>query len=413
MESAETTDPRSAGEPALRLRFRILACLVAWCVIVAPVLLGPNGIYEMEMPGLCSVQQKLDYHDKGVAALFFLVLRIGCIFGPMVILADAQLVDQPPRERRRRHLRPRPGRSEQENSMRYRLPVCLMVVVMQLMWIAPAGAQSVAKTDEPPIPSDQLRRFGVVAAPIDEPLITDRPDFTESTDAVPLGRFQIEMGYTFTYDREKGVRTRDHTAPEFLLRAGLAENFEFRLGWDGYSWSDVSFPSTTPAGRRIRQKDNDQGSNDVTLGFKYKFFEQDGWRPHFGIIGQISVPSGSATTTSGDVEPGAVLLWAYDVSDRLAIAGNVGVFAPLDEGERFVQTTASLSAAVSLTEKVGTYVEYFGLYPNADDVDAAHSLNAGLTYLVTNNFQLDWRIGFGINEEADDFYTGVGFAWRF
>ena len=45
------------------------------------------------------------------------------------------------------------------------------------------------------------------------------------------------------------------------------------------------------------------------------------------------------------------MLWAYDVSDSLAIAGNVGLFAPLDDGERFVQATASLSAAIALTDK--------------------------------------------------------------
>ncbi|MCZ6654354.1 MAG: hypothetical protein O7D91_15175, partial [Planctomycetota bacterium] len=31
-----------------------------------------------------------------------------------------------------------------------------------------------------------------------EPLITDRPDFTESTDAIPTGHFQLEAGYMFT-----------------------------------------------------------------------------------------------------------------------------------------------------------------------------------------------------------------------
>ena len=36
----------------------------------------------------------------------------------------------------------------------------------------------------------------------------------------------------------------------------------------------------------------------------------------------------------------------------------------------------------------------------------------GLTFLIHCDFQVDWRVGFGLNEEADDFFTGVGFAWR-
>jgi len=294
------------------------------------------------------------------------------------------------------------------NRMVVVMAVCFFVVCPRAD--AQEGASAAA---DPPSDTGSPRRFGISIAPVDDPLVTDRPDFTESTDAVPLGRVQIEMGYTFSYDREDNVRTRVQSTPEFLLRMGLSKDFEIRLGWEGYEWSDTGFPSQTRAGRSIRRKEHDQGAYDSSLGFKRKFCEQDGWRPHFGVIGEVSVPSGSNGVSSGDVEPGVVLLWAYDVGDRLAVAGNVGLFAPLDAGNRFVQASASLSAAFALTDRIGSYVEYFGLYPNAEETDAAHSINGGFTYLMTNNFQLDWRIGFGVNEEADDFFTGLGFAWRF
>lgn len=35
------------------------------------------------------------------------------------------------------------------------------------------------------------------------------------------------------------------------------------------------------------------------------------------------------------------------------------------------------------------------------------------TFLVTDNFQIDARVGVGLNAEADDVFTGVGFAWRY
>lgn len=251
------------------------------------------------------------------------------------------------------------------------------------------------------------------ADPLSEPLITDRPDFTESTEAVPRGHLQLEAGYTFTYDREGSDRTREHTAPELLVRVGVVENLELRLGWDGYSWTDALFETETRRGRRVGREDWSQGANDLSLGVKYKFFDQDGLVPHFGLIAGATVPSGSAGVSSGDVDPEVVLLWAYDITDSFAVAGNVGFFAPSDEGDRFFQTTASISAAFALGDRVGAYVEYFGLYPNTEDSDTAHSANCGLTYLISNDFQIDWRIGAGLNEEADDFFTGIGFAWRF
>jgi hypothetical protein len=287
---------------------------------------------------------------------------------------------------------------------------CLTVAAAWLLSFLtlPVGA-SPAIGDEPANHQNQNRNPS--AKSIDQPLVTDRPDFTESTDAVPTGRLQLEMGYTFTYSREKGERVRTHIAPEALLRIGLVENLELRIGWDGYNWSD-----RTGSANRSDDAPSDRGSSqaghDVSLGIKYKFFEQDDWWPHLGVIAGVTVPSGSAALSSGDVDPELVLLWAYDVTDRFAIAGNVGLHAPTEDSSRFFQATASLSFAYSLTDRFGTYVEYFGLYPNTRHTDCAHTIATGLTYLVTNDFQLDWRIGAGINEEADDFFTGVGFAWR-
>ena len=67
--------------------------------------------------------------------------------------------------------------------------------------------------------------------------------------------FQLEAGYTFTYDRERKDRVRDHTAPELLMRIGLVDNFELRIGWDGYSWTDSQFDGETRGGCRVTRED--------------------------------------------------------------------------------------------------------------------------------------------------------------
>ncbi len=137
--------------------------------------------------------------------------------------------------------------------------------------------------------------------PMDEPLVTDRPDFTESTEAVPAGHFQLEAGYTFTLDSEGKARARAHSVPELLLRIGVVEGFELRIGWDGYSWTDEQFEGRTRGGRRVPRTDWSQGGHDMSLGFKHKLIEQDGLLPHFGVIGAITIPSGSTGISSGGV----------------------------------------------------------------------------------------------------------------
>lgn len=248
--------------------------------------------------------------------------------------------------------------------------------------------------------------------PMDEPLVTDRPDFTESTETIPPGHFQLEAGYTFTLDREDDVRVRDHS-PELLLRIGVVENFELRVAWSGYSFTETQSNATSPAGRPFTREVWDQGANDLSLGFKLKLLEQDGWVPNFGILGELSMPTGSSAFTAGDVEPKLGLLWAYDLTDDVGLAGNINFSVLNDDGERFFQTATSLSLAVALTEQLGGYVEYFGFFPGGENADMAHTLNGGFTYLITKDFQLDARAGFGLNEQADDFFAGIGFSWRF
>lgn len=262
-------------------------------------------------------------------------------------------------------------------------------------------------------PAPTTNVLGLSAAPLSEPISTDRPDFTETPDAVPYGHVQLESGYTFTYDKEKNVRVRSHTAPEFLLRIGIVKDLELRIGWEGYTYYNTRQPIERRSGRTVMESEWDQGSNDLTLGSKVKFLEQDGLIPHLGLITEISVPSGSANVSSGDVDPGAVLCWSYDLTDRWIVAGNVGFFVPTSDQGRFFQTTNSIATAYSLTDQLGVFVEYYGLYPNDKGTDCAHTVNGGFTYLITDNLQLDWRIGMGLNEEADDFLTGVGLSWRF
>src|SRR5215211_357483 len=52
----------------------------------------------------------------------------------------------------------------------------------------------------------------------DEPLASDRPDFTEASTTVGRGVTQLEMGYTFFRDSDGQSRRRAHSFPELLAR---------------------------------------------------------------------------------------------------------------------------------------------------------------------------------------------------
>lgn len=288
-------------------------------------------------------------------------------------------------------------------SRRLRSPFGLLVLVVPAVAVTAAPVPLSEDKTAPPAPP---------APAVSQPLVADRPDFTESTQTVAPGRLQLEAGYTFTYDRERGRRRKEHAAPETLLRIGVARGLELRLGWPGYVWSESRQPATAESGRRFTRVEWDQGAADLLLGCKINLHEQRGHLPHLGLLAEISVPSGSEQVGARDVQPQVKLLWAFDLSPRASLAGNVNVAIPADERGRFVQTSASVSLALALTDRLGAFVEYFGFYPDARAEDASHSLNGGFTLLLADDFQVDIRAGVGLNEQADDFFAGAGFAWR-
>jgi hypothetical protein len=140
---------------------------------------------------------------------------------------------------------------------------------------------------------------------LNEPIVTDRPDFTEASSTVGRGVVQIEAGYTFFHNNDAGVQTDQHSFPETLLRVGMfADWFEFRADWN-YAVED-----TTIAGATTQQS----GAEDLTLGCKIGLTPQESILPETAIIIQFSVPTGGDAFTANEVLPGINYLYGWDIN---------------------------------------------------------------------------------------------------
>lgn len=249
--------------------------------------------------------------------------------------------------------------------------------------------------DEPVPLAESLNETGHRAP---TPLSTDRPDFTEAVDAVGAGRLQIESGYTFTRERS----TDTHGFPETLVRFGVLDRVELRFEWAGWNWIDAGGPGA-----------RDDGHNDISIGAKVAVLEQDGLIPALSVIARTSIPTGEPGIGADDFEPEGKLVWAYDVTEGLSLSGNLNLALPVSDRGRYFEPAASVSLAFDLTDMIGAYVEYFGFYPVDRGGPARHSVNTGLTFLLTPDLQLDLRIGAGLSDAADDLFAGAGISVRF
>jgi hypothetical protein len=238
---------------------------------------------------------------------------------------------------------------------------------------------------------------------LDEPLVTDRPDFTEASSTVGWRVLQIETGYTYTFDNDGTSQTIGHSYPETLFRYGVfAEWLEFRLAWN-YA-------------NEIVDSVESGGAEDLYLGFKIGLTPQEGILPEMAIVPQMTVPTGARAFRADEALPGVNWLYGWDINDWLATGGSTQFNRALDDatGEAYTEWAQSWTIAYSLTDRLGAYTEYFGFYPHsADTARVEHYFDGGFTFLFSDDIQWDIRGGVGLNDSADDYFLGTGLSLRF
>jgi hypothetical protein len=242
---------------------------------------------------------------------------------------------------------------------------------------------------------------------LDEPLVTDRPDFTEATVTVGRGVAQIEFGYTYTYNNDAGESVRSQSFGEPLLRYGiLADWLEFRI-------------ALFPVEERTRtggMSNTTGGTQDLYTGFKIALTPQEGILPEMALIPQMNVPTGSSAFTSNRVEPGLNWVYGWEINDRISTAGSTQANRRIDggTGQAYLEMAQSWTIAYSLSDRLGAYTEWFAIIPSgADTAKTQHFFNGGFTYLISNDVQFDIRAGVGLNDAADDYFVGTGLSIRF
>lgn len=269
-----------------------------------------------------------------------------------------------------------------------------------------------ATAEKTPEQRDALAWFST--APLSGSLATDRPGYSDTAFLVPRGHVQYEMGLGFACEVENRSRTRTISAGTAALRLGLLDEFELRIKWGGMSLVDTRYPDKSPAGRSYMNHESIDGATDMSLGSKSPILKHSdmNYLPNISIVPSISLPTGTLTKTSGDVDPTLEIAWNYPVTDRLTVYGIGTITSITDSAGRLAQGSASAAVSYALTSRMSLFAEYFGIYPNARNSDCQHSINGGPVFLINDNMQVDFAIGLGLNEEAPDFFANVGFSIR-
>ena len=233
----------------------------------------------------------------------------------------------------------------------------------------------------------------------DDAIDPDRPDFTEGTGIVALGRVQVETGVTWSRVGEE----RTTALGEVLVRVPLSQRVEARIGIGSYDWSHRDGPGS-------------QGYEDPEIGVKVRLNQdadpQTPWRPEVALLFLTTIPAGGRELTADAWQPTAKLALGWELTKRFSLSSNLNLAGLSDGDRRFSQVAVSLSAGYSLTERLDSFFEVFAFSREAAGGPSTRYADTGVAYTVTNNLKIDFRVGCGRNDAHPDYFVGTGAAFR-
>jgi hypothetical protein len=236
------------------------------------------------------------------------------------------------------------------------------------------------------------------------PIIPDRPGFSTGAYTVKPGRIYLEFGYQYSFNNHN-MDTSTHTTHLSNLRVGIIKKIEFDLLWDGWNidYQEDSNPETSVA--------------DASVGGKYWIIEVDKF--NLTALGLLSLSVGSSPSTSGHVDPLLGLLWDYSLSSSVSIFVNLLANSDVTKGDRNYSIQPIVGVSFCHTSRLGTYLEYNSDIPlhtggasEPGSSSVQNTINGGVTYLLTDDIQLDINAGVGLDSETDNF-IGTGISIRF
>ncbi|MDG5490572.1 transporter [Psychroserpens sp. SPM9] len=233
-----------------------------------------------------------------------------------------------------------------------------------------------------------------------EALVTDRPDATEASSTVGKGILQIETGGLYESFEANSTKQEAYTYNTTLIRYGILDNLELRLGWDFVEGV------TKVNGHKLANVSS--GLSPLLLGVKIDIAKEDNGMPEIALIGHVF----PLFTAAQDYRPETTgvdfrFSLSHTLSEKSSLGYNIGAEWGNDSPEAAAIYT--LAYGYSITDKFGMYAELYGDLP--EDSSANHYWDAGFTYLVSNDLQLDAYFGTSITK-GQDLLVGLGASFR-
>lgn len=252
-----------------------------------------------------------------------------------------------------------------------------------------------------------IERFQDAPGDAVEEIETDRDSFTPSTTIAEAGRWITEAAYSFIDNR--GV-PETHSFPELIVRRGVNEWLELRIGWNfevGGAGSPISgnVPSDLAADAELERESR------IFYGVKALLTERCGAWPESSVLVQGFTPTSGETT---DTQLAATYVFGWTSEEGVVWDSAIRYSTSSFAGDHFNVWAPSTVLKVPVGERWKAHIEYFGIFSDGREQESSqHFFSPGAHYLITSDLEVGCRVGWGLDGQSPNFFVNTGFGWRY
>jgi hypothetical protein len=238
----------------------------------------------------------------------------------------------------------------------------------------------------------------------------DRPG--EATPACTLdpGTLQVEASLADWSHSRDAEDVEDQTLiGDTLIRYGVADHAELRLGWTAYGVDRTR-------DRAEGSVDHRHGTGDVSLGLRRNLKNPDGDGLSIAVQPFVTLPMGHTPIGAGTWSAGILMPMVAELDDKWSLTADPEVDAAADEDEhgRHLAYSGALDLQRKLTDDLSLVAEGF---VQRDDDPHGHqtlaSANLLAAYQIGEDSQLDFSVYKGLNHQTPRVELIFGVVRRF
>ncbi len=251
-----------------------------------------------------------------------------------------------------------------------------------------------------------LAAFYAPVSAADDGIVTDRPDFVESSNVVGMGRFQVETSVALDRSRSSTLSERIVSTPT-LLRYGISDTLELRLESDGRVSGRSSMQGTAGSERL-------SGYADLAVGVKWHVADAAGLSPSVGLLLHADSPSGSRALRGEKWRPSLRVVGEWELPNAMSLGLMPGAGNDTDTlGRRYTHGIFGAVLGKQLTEKLRGFVEIAAPHiARSNHGGTEASFDVGGAYLITDTLQIDTMVARGLNSRTPDLSVTVGLSLK-